>query len=308
MEYLEAAEKKALLAARKNLNFYGTFEILHVIQTTVDAEKLILDENIPNNTGQFCEKIRDQFRLRIHVYGMLMPKIGGGSSPPECERLIKEFLDIVKLPLPAKLSTPSPFPVRPEHSSPTAEAVMLSVKYNTQAAAMLSVILASANGGVVLSLARQHRMRREVLPEHVAIQGVQFVESNIDWKVLEVKYDKEYKQLVVWYYDVKIASDQGLSEADYLEAIRTGVECEGLVLSSLQEVVEWIEASQEADQMEVGITGLEEPDIDVQEEAEEEGIYEAFSDDDEEEEVNAALFGLDVIDDDDDDDGEDDDF
>ena len=47
-----------------------------------------------------------------------------------------------------------------------------------------------------------------------------FEQDGADWKVLAVVWDANEEELVVWYYDVKMAADGDLSE-DEMDLART---------------------------------------------------------------------------------------
>jgi hypothetical protein len=70
--------------------------------------------------------------------------------------------------------------------------------------------------------------------------GVEFGEDGVSWKVLHVEWSTQLGEMVVWYYDVEMAADAGLTDDD-LDELRKGGEAIGPPeLSSVSEVRDWI--------------------------------------------------------------------
>ncbi len=89
-------------------------------------------------SGELAEALRVQIRVRKYVYRVSMnnlPQITakpGQSVAQEAERLRIAFVELVKVPLPAKQHSPTPFPVRGAIPAPSAEAVKLEKDHNNQ--------------------------------------------------------------------------------------------------------------------------------------------------------------------------------
>jgi hypothetical protein len=81
-----------------------------------------------------------------------------------------------------------------------------------------------------------------VTSDHMSMEGQEFEEDSVLWKVIDVKYCKKSKVLVVWYYDVQKAREQGITEEVMIEArnAKPVVFCEPLEHSSVEEVRSWI--------------------------------------------------------------------
>ena len=110
----------------------------------------------------------------------------------------------MKVPLPAKQHSPTPFPVRGAISAPSAEAVKLEKDHINQVskawAELIKVLDGSAvfkaskakravaQGAAVPPKSKKARARKPKAPSHSdrAVEGAEFEEDGIDWKVLAV--------------------------------------------------------------------------------------------------------------------------
>ena len=72
-----------------------------------------------------------------------------------------------------------------------------------------------------------------------ALDGEEFEEEGVDWKVLHSEWSEEYEQIVVFYYDVDMAQAEGLTEEQLGEDL--GHDC--VEYSKVSEVAGWIKAS-----------------------------------------------------------------
>jgi hypothetical protein len=94
--------------------------------------------NVLRRAGRGPPALRVQIRVRKYVYRVSMnnlPQITakpGQSVAQEAERLRIAFVELVKVPLPAKQHSPTPFPVRGAIPAPSAEAVKLEKDHNNQ--------------------------------------------------------------------------------------------------------------------------------------------------------------------------------
>ena len=82
---------------------------------------------------------------------------------------------------------------------------------------------------------------------HMALEGVEFVDEDVHWKVIDVKYDKEFKTMVVWYYDMELANELDVTVDEMIQSRNSNdsASCEPLQRSSVEEVNAWIAASLE---------------------------------------------------------------
>lgn len=241
--------QKEIKACQRKYNAYMICADIVVIETQHALDDIIRDYNQEGLYGEFCEMIRDQIRLRIAVYGFKptdFPTIGKGSGLDERIRLIQAMRDkVLPRPLPPRLPIPSPIPERTPHAAPTEEAAALYAAYVSKSASALTSLLSQSNHGVTFSAARLKRNERAVTAAHVAMQGVEFEEDDVLWKVIDVRYDKEFKTMVVWYYDVELADELDLDEEKMIESRNSNnsASCEPLQRSSVEEVNAWIAAS-----------------------------------------------------------------
>ena len=84
---------------------------------------------------------------------------------------------------------------------------------------------------------------REPTPAQAALEGEEFEEGSIDWKVLAVVWDADAEEVVVWYYDVVMAEEGEFSEDDMDLARTEGLDLAPLECSSVAEVKKWIGAA-----------------------------------------------------------------
>ena len=82
---------------------------------------------------------------------------------------------------------------------------------------------------------------REATPAQAALEGQEFEEDGVDWKVLAVVWDATAEEVVVWYYDVGMAA-----EGDLDLARTEGFDLGSLECSSVREVKSWISAARSA--------------------------------------------------------------
>ena len=84
---------------------------------------------------------------------------------------------------------------------------------------------------------------REPTPAQAALEGQEFEEDGVDWKVLAVVWDATAEEVVVWYYDVGMAAEGELTEDDLDLARTEGFDLGPLECSSVKEVKFWINAA-----------------------------------------------------------------
>ena len=85
---------------------------------------------------------------------------------------------------------------------------------------------------------KKARARKPKAPSHSdrAVEGAEFEEDGIDWKVLAVRWCELTEAVVVWYYDVVEAEAGGIDEEQ-------GDSYDCLEYSSVSEIKRWIERS-----------------------------------------------------------------
>ena len=112
------------------------FAAISVIDSLPQLQDLVAAH--AESPGELVEALRVQIRVRKYVYRVSMnnlPQITakpGQSVAQEAERLRIAFDELVKVPLPAKQHSPTPFPVRGAIPAPSAEAVKLEKDHINQ--------------------------------------------------------------------------------------------------------------------------------------------------------------------------------
>ena len=216
--------------------------------------------------GELAEALRVQIRVRKYVYRVSMnnlPQITakpGQSVAQEAERLRIAFVELVKVPLPAKQHSPTPFPVRGPIPAPSAEAVKLEKDHINQVSKAWGELIKVLDGSAVFKASKakravaqgtappkskKARARKPKAPSHSdrAVEGAEFEEDGIDWKVLAVRWCESTEAVVVWYYDVVEAEAGGIDEEQMNDAIDKGDSYDCLEYSSVSEIKRWIECS-----------------------------------------------------------------
>ena len=90
-------------------------------------------------------------------------------------------------------------------------------------------------------MVRRQAVSRDISVADQALQGQEFVEDAIQWKVLEVEWSGKDRRAVVWYYDVVMAAQQGITEESMEAAsVQKRNSIEPLERSTVAEIREWI--------------------------------------------------------------------
>jgi hypothetical protein len=82
--------------------------------------------------------------------------------------------------------------------------------------------------------------------------GEMFEEDGTDWKVLDVEWNDEVEEVVVYYYDVDAANAEGILESDLMESLEESSDHSNIELhehieySSVREVTKWLRESKGA--------------------------------------------------------------
>jgi hypothetical protein len=207
-----------------------------------------------------------------------LPYIGakpGDSEEKEASRLVEAFKLIVVKPLPLKLPPPTPYPLREATAAPTVRAKELDAAHLKHVAAAWRDLIVLLDGSPVFNVpkskAKTSRARAKAKPAGAqlapapkpktvpkqkaapkakaakvpaaadrALEGEEFEEDGVDWRVLSVRWSSSTEEVVVWYYDVVEAEASGVSEEGMSEAIESGESCDCLEYSSVKEIRRWI--------------------------------------------------------------------
>ena len=251
----KVAERDAELKKSKGrFDKYRKFDVITTITSAEDLE----EQAGPLEGAQLAEFLRDQVRVRVHVYQMkVAARIGDKYDEEELARLRREVEDLVVVPLPSpKPGPPSPYPVRGAHAAPTAEAMELEKKHLVDVCEAYGEVLSMCNAGVFraprATRPKKAAPRQDAPARDLALVGTVFTEDKVDWKVVHVGWSGADKAVVVWYYDTALAGRTGVLEAgmkafarDVADSRAKGTCPAPLEFSAVREVRAWIRASQE---------------------------------------------------------------
>jgi len=180
----------------------------------------------------------------------------------EAERLRIAFVELVKVPLPAKQHSPTPFPVRGPIPAPSAEAVKLEKDHINQVSKAWGELIKLLDGNAIFKASKAKRAiaqgsaappkskkarawkSKSPSQSDRAVDGAEFEEDGIDWKVLTVRWCESTEAVVVWYYDVVEAEAGGIDEEQMIDAIDKGESYDCLEYSSVSEIKRWIACSE----------------------------------------------------------------
>jgi len=117
-----------------------------------------------------AEALRDQIRVRLHVYKVKaadLPNIGSDNPEVAVARLMAEMRAVVARALPRDPPPPVPYPTRSAHPAPTRAAVAFHMKHlEAISAALVALVEITAEGAFraprcrTVSLSRQRRWQR----------------------------------------------------------------------------------------------------------------------------------------------------
>jgi len=202
-----------------------------------------------------AEMLRDQIRVRVHVYQVkVAARIGDKHDEEELVRLRHEIGDLIVVPLPPKPGPPSPYPVRGAHAAPTAEAMELEKKHLVDVCEAYGEVLSMCNAGVFraprATRPKKAGPRQDAPERDLALVGTAFTEDKVDWKVVHVGWSGADKAVVVWYYDAALADQTGVPETDMKAFARDVADSRAkgacpapLEFSAVREVRAWIRES-----------------------------------------------------------------
>jgi hypothetical protein len=273
------ARKKAGVTKSMNRRFLASANWIKYSSTAVVMSQAGLDGlkmEHGDSHSNYADTLRDQIRVRIHVFGMKdTPAIGGGSCDEELARLEAVVKALIAQPLPKRLAQPSP-EFRPfDTSSATDEArqkYMQSVKEIVVAWRQLLELTekgifrlpvedeedkgaSSSSSSSSSSNPKRRRGPRKIKPRRTKVKerviiGELFEEDGTDWKVLDVVWSDEMEQVVVYYYDVEAANAEGILESDFMGSLLESSDhsnIEHLEYSSVKEVMGWLKSSKGAE-------------------------------------------------------------
>ena len=230
--------------------------------TTLDALAILAT----GDAKKCAEALRDQIRLRLHVYFVPkseLPLIGDGDGAGEVERLASSLQAVVATPLLKKPPPPIPYPVRPAHPAPTSGAVALDIEHVHKISAAIAELMSMTAGGVIKATRSSAPRRRAApaaarppsrkrsapgaslaprapTPAQASLVGEGFVEDHVEWKVLMAGWCCVLEEIVVWYYDVEMAIGAEISEEEMEEARMAGELLAPVEVSGINEVKKWI--------------------------------------------------------------------
>ena len=187
----------------------------------------------------------------------------GATEEDEAARLRTAFAGLAKSALPAKPNAPKPFPVRDAAVAPSALAVQHDISHMREISNAWKelVPLLNENCGfkaprVSTAKPRVKRARGPAAPTALkspkapkprtpsaserALEGVEFEEDGVEWKVLTVSWCADSGALVVWYFDILEAEKYEISEKDMLDAIENDTAFDCLEFSSVCEIKRWV--------------------------------------------------------------------
>jgi len=271
--------KAARLAKTKNDNIelkknqalkFSEFKRITPITSTEALDALIL--KLKSDPKEVAAALRDQIRARKHVYGVPMydlPYLSakkGSTEASEMARFVEFFrVSLLTEVLPAKKNSPAPYPVRSAPVAPSALALSLDrihMEAISEAWKQLVPLLdkqlafkappkarpAADAAAVAVGPPKQRRRRepraapkaRAPSAAETALEGEEFEEDGINWKVLSVRWSEIVSEVVVYYYDILEAEEGEVSEEDMLEAVSGGCSLDCLEYSTVREIRAWI--------------------------------------------------------------------
>jgi len=203
--------------------------------------------------GQKCEIYRDQIRIRESLYDITKPvNYGSGSGAAELKRLRDGVEPVLKQKLPPIKPRPMPLAERALVAVPDSASRSLASDHVARQLAAWELVRKMVKSGVFRmkrpAAAQQRRRNRCTQPpakkargpnaKEQALDGEEFEEEGVDWKVLHSEWNEDYERIVVFYYDVDMAVAEGLTEEKLSEDL--GHDC--VEYSTVGEVAGWIKA------------------------------------------------------------------
>jgi hypothetical protein len=211
----------------------------------------------------YIEALRDQLRAREHVYEQTklkvkLPAIGRTNTIEEVKRIEDGLKPLFALPLVARHSPPAALPTR-ERSQAVAPTELAKVLLAEYAKKMREawVKLGEYMDKCVFTLrrrpvqeGRQNMARAPRAPtvraptqrQRAAVEGREFEDEGVRWRVLNVAWSGENQEMVVFYYDIDGVSEEELKEIEDTDDFALS-ELDAVEVSTLKEVLKWIKAT-----------------------------------------------------------------
>ena len=262
---LEENRAKAVESARNKWLNYKKLESIVPAKSKAELRSLYASFKAPD--GSIDDEGRDkamtdQIRVRIYIHGMKAKELPNMHATPKlghfknAERLLGEFESCpVFFSLPAKQPEPAPYPERPAHPAPSAEAEQLQRSHIAKFHSVWKDVLEMTKEGIFSAPKRKsgggvrkrrtgkrkapQKKERSPRPGEIELLRAEFVEDGTLWKVLAVDWSDDDHDMVVWYYDVEAAT----VDEDTMEQMRIdgkAGEVDALEFSSVLEVKKWI--------------------------------------------------------------------
>jgi len=249
---------------------YYEFASIGVVATLASLATLVA--TYAGDPAGLAEALRQQIRVRKHVYRVKSSELPylaakpGHSPEAEAERLRGAFVTIVATALPPKPPAPTPYPVREAAAAPSALATELDKAYAVQVSNAWRELITVLQGKAAFTApkAKAKRVKASATKKantkapaatpkpkaartpsgaDRALEGVEFDEDGVEWKVLTVRWCSSAESVVVYYYDVLEAESGGVSEDQMRDAIDTGDSYDCLEHSSVKEIKKWVKGA-----------------------------------------------------------------
>lgn len=268
---LKARQDEIEKHANRALKFHE-FAAIPVVSSLHSLNALIAAHT--DRPAELAEALRQQIRVRKYVYrakSSELPYISakpGHSSEDEAKRLQAAFTKIVKVALSPKPPAPTPFPVRGAAAAPSAFAMELDKAHALSISNAWRELIEVLNGKVVFKAPKAKPSKVPKAPgtqkpskaktrttaptpkaaktpsiADRALEGAEFEEDGVEWKVLTVRWCSSAQVVVVWYYDVVEAEAGAVSEDQMTEAIDNGESYDCLEYSSVNEIRRWVKGA-----------------------------------------------------------------
>ena len=279
-----AGVQKATARRLRAVLDYRKHDRIKAITTQLDLAALKVDHG--DSLGNYADALRDQIRVRKHVYGMGdLPAIGGGSSDEELTRLELAVGILVGQELGDKIPEPSPDFRAHDHSTSTADAkqkfmdhikevltayrslIALTEKgvfrlpvddgedddddgESTSSSSSSTRRASSSSSSTSSTATPRPRKARRVKAKERAMVGQSFEDDGTNWKVLDVNWSDFHGEVVVYYYDVDSVNAEGIEEKELMDSLDDAGDhlyTEHIEFSKVNEVMGWLRASKAAE-------------------------------------------------------------
>ena len=210
---------------------------------------------------EYAEHLRDQLRSRQHCYEWKkssLPNFGSSHNDAELKRLESALRSVVVKDIGEKKAPPLARLLRPAPPTMTAEATQLQMEHLKLVSQATFEIMKLARSGVFSMKPRDRegaskrtsrprrtkknvaKKARRVTDEEKGLVGEAFEEEAIEWMVLDVLWSDDDSEVVVHYYDIADAYNEGLTEDDLREALEDNEYYDCMERSKVSEIRKWI--------------------------------------------------------------------